>query len=149
MSVREVSPTDRAEWLRMRSTLWEGDHADEIDAFFAESDPTLVTLVWDRGDGRLGGFLEAGQRDYAEGCDTSPVAFIEGWYVDADLRRQGVGAALVRATEAWAVARGFSEIASDTEVSNTGSQAAHAALGYTEVERIVCFRKDLTPPTQS
>lgn len=27
----------------------------------------------------------------ADGCESSPVAFLEGWYVDADTRGKGVG----------------------------------------------------------
>jgi len=79
----------------------------------------------------------------AESCSTSPVAFLEGWYVDSDLRRQGVGPALVRAAEAWACSRGFKEFASDTQLANTDSQRAHAAVGFIEVERLVAYRKVL------
>jgi len=40
---------------------------------------------------RLSGFLEATIRPFAEGCETEPVGYIEGWYVDADVRRRGTG----------------------------------------------------------
>ena len=93
--------------------------------------------------GRLAGFVEVGTRSVAESCETSPVAFLEGWYVDADVRRQGVGAALVRAAEEWARAKGFREFASDAQITNTTSHLAHAALGFTEVERLVAYRKVL------
>jgi aminoglycoside 6'-N-acetyltransferase I len=43
----------------------------------------------------------------------------------------------------WAKAKGFTEIASDTWLENESSIMAHKALGYTEVERIVCFVKPL------
>jgi aminoglycoside 6'-N-acetyltransferase I len=91
----------------------------------------------------LGGFLELGQRNYAEGCETSPVAFIEGWYVDPNVQKQGVGRKLIKAAEAWAKEQGFTEIASDTWLENETSIQAHKALGYTEVERLVCFTKRL------
>jgi hypothetical protein len=41
------------------------------------------------------------------------VAYLEGWYVDRDVRRHGIGAALVHAAEAWARERGYRELASD------------------------------------
>ena len=104
----------------------------------------MAVLVADRGDGSLCGFVEIGSRTYAEGCESTPVAFLEGWYVDPDVRRTGVGSALIRAAEAWAVAHGYSEMASDTELENDVSLSAHLALGYEEVERQICFRKRLS-----
>lgn len=38
---------------------------------------------------------------------------------------------------------GYREIASDAELENTASRSAHRALGYEEIERVVCFRKSL------
>ena len=53
-----------------------------------------------------------GERHYhAEGCTISPVAYIEGWYVDPDLRRRKVGSQLVHTAEAWARRQGLQEIA--------------------------------------
>jgi aminoglycoside 6'-N-acetyltransferase I len=102
-----------------------------------------VTFVVERTGGGLGGFIEVSLRNYAEGCITSPVAYIEGWYVDPDLRRKTVGRQLVSAAETWAREHGLTEIASDTQIENTVSIHAHTRLGYEEVERLVCFRKRL------
>ena len=150
LTIRPVTPQDHAEWLRMREALWPSEaagrrdeHDREIAAFFANPDPSLATFVAVRPDGSLGGFLEAGTRPYADGCDTSPVGYIEGWYVDPDLRRTGVGGDLVRAAEAWAKSLGLTEMASDAEIENSVSLDAHAALGYAEVGRVVQFRKEL------
>jgi aminoglycoside 6'-N-acetyltransferase I len=49
----------------------------------------------------------------------------------------------VQAAEAWARSHGLKEIASDTQLENAISIQAHTALGYEEVERLVCFRKAL------
>ena len=89
------------------------------------------------------GFAEVGTRSLADGCETSPVAYLEGWYVDADMRRQGVGTALIRAAEAWAREKGLNEFASDAELENIESQQAHVALGFHEVERVVLYLKTL------
>ena len=75
---------------------------------------------------------------------TSPVAYIEGWYVDEHCRRRTLGTRLVQVAEAWARHKGLKEIASDTQIENAGSIQAHKGLGYEEVERSVCFRKTLT-----
>jgi aminoglycoside 6'-N-acetyltransferase I len=125
--------------------LWPGslsDHDAETRKYF-ENRPTAPTIFVADADGRLVGFLELDYRKYAPGCRSSPVPFIEGWYVEPDLQGRGIGRALVAAAEAHARAAGHHEIASDVELENAGSIAAHLALGYEEVERIVCFRRSL------
>ena len=133
----------------MRVELYSGCPPEEIDDWFerAADDGThlvgVAVLVADRGDGSLAGFVEIGSRNYAQGCESTPVAFLEGWYVDPDVRFRGLGRRLVEAAERWAAANGFQEIASDTGLDNATSLEAHLALGYEEVERQICFRKRL------
>ena len=144
MVIRPAEPGDTREWLRMRAALYGDDPslAPEIRRYF--DDPRgAITLVAVRDGGGLCGFLEVHLREYAEGCTDSPVPYIEGWFVDADSRRNGIGRALVRAAEQWAKQQGFREMASDAEASNRGSIAAHRKLGYERVEDIVCFRRTL------
>ena len=149
MDIRPVKRSDREEWGRMRAALFSGPNAQEIEDWFdaSETGGTLsvgvAVIVADRGDGLLAGFVEIGSRNYAERCETTPVAYLEGWYVDPDVRRTGLGTSLVEAAEKWALQHGFSEIASDTELHNSVSLHAHIALGYEEVERQICFRKQL------
>lgn len=143
--IRPARPEDLEEWLRMRLALWPGHPEAEFRAEMQAmlQNPLTPVFVAVRADGRLGGFLEGSLRNYAEGCDTSPVAYVEGWYVDSDLRQQGVGRRLMAAMEAWAVENGLRELASDAELDNTVSQQAHRALGFEESDRIVTFRKAL------
>jgi aminoglycoside 6'-N-acetyltransferase I len=115
--------------------LWPDSGAYDFD------DETV--FVWDRGDGRLGGFVSVSTRPWAEGCVSEPVAYIEGWFVDEDLRRQGVGSKLFAAAEDWARAGGFTEIGSDAELDNDISIAAHLRLGYRATTRLQHFQKDL------
>ncbi|NNC64829.1 MAG: GNAT family N-acetyltransferase [Gammaproteobacteria bacterium] len=149
MIIRAVDENDRDEWARMRSHLCSSPDLQEIDDWYEAANAggtTMVgvaVLVADRGDGSLAGFVEIGSRPYAEGCATSPVAYLEGWYVDPDDRRDGLGAKLIEAAEAWALSHDYREIASDTVLENKTSLAAHLALGYEEVERQVCLKKRL------
>lgn len=73
----------------------------------------------------------------------SPVAFLEGIYVAAEHRRQGIAARLVDAVAAWATSLGCREFASDAPLENELSQEVHKALGFRETERVVFFRKVL------
>ncbi|MHB1559165.1 MAG: aminoglycoside 6'-N-acetyltransferase [Isosphaeraceae bacterium] len=145
VTIRTVRPEDRIEWLRMRKALWEDCPDDqqlrEIEDNLA-SDVDAV-FVAERPGGGLCGFLEAALRSRADGCESTPVGYIEGWYVDEDMRRRGVGRALVEAAEAWARSRGCRQMASDAELWNAVSHASHGALGYEETARLVHFKKDL------
>jgi GNAT superfamily N-acetyltransferase len=96
-----------------------------------------------RPEGGLCGFLEASLRPFADGCATSPVGYIEGWFVDDDARRHGIGRGLVMAAEEWARSRGCTEMASDARSHNTVSLNAHKAIGYQAVGQSVNFRKQL------
>ena len=145
ITIRAYEPRDHAEWLRMRRALYDGlapeDEVADAAAWLAR--PDTVVLVATRASGGLAGFAELGERQYADGCDTSPVAYLEGWWVDEDARRQGVGAALVAAGIAWARERGYREMASDALLDNVTSHRAHEALGFAEVERAVRYRMAL------
>ncbi len=143
--IRRVTLGDRVEWLRMRRLLWSTDspemHLHEMDELLSNSQTPV--FVAERPEGGLCGFLEAGTRPYADGCDTRPVGYIEGWFVDDDSRRQGVGRLLVSAAEDWARSLGLHEMASDTNLTNPDGFSAHLALGYVETERLIHFAKRL------
>jgi aminoglycoside 6'-N-acetyltransferase I len=95
------------------------------------------------GSGRLIGLLEASIRPYVEDCETDNVGYLEGWYVEPEFRKQGIGRELVRQAETWARERGCTEMASDSEIGNDLSLAAHLNLGYNETSRLVHLRKEL------
>ena len=152
--VRYIQPSDRERWLALRCQLWPDERKDllteDTQRFFAEPArsggvlPEAVVVAEDPENAPdILGFAELSRRLYAEGCETSPVGFLEGWFVVASVRGRGIGRALVEAGEQWARAVGCKEFASDTLVDNIGSAAAHRALGFEEVEVIRCFRKDL------
>ena len=89
--IRPDESGDSGEWLRMRRTLWPEIAIDDEVADAAEwlARPDAVVLVAERSNAvGLAGFVEIGERPHADGCSTSPVAYLEGWYVDEDVRRQ-------------------------------------------------------------
>jgi aminoglycoside 6'-N-acetyltransferase I len=136
----------------MRAALWPENtaesHAEEIAAFLTGNLTgwlaglqAVAVFVAVRQGGGLCGFLEASVRPLADGCTTHPVGYVEGWYVDPDVRQSGVGRKLVEAAEAWACSRGCREMASDARLANVVSIAAHKALGFHDEPPSVRFRK--------
>ena len=129
----------------MRCAMWDvpdAENRSEVEQILADPDDWAVFVACGP-EGRCIGFLEGWLREYAEGASSSPVGYIEGWYVEENYRCKGVGALLVAAAEGWALSRGCTEMASDSQIDNVGGIRAHLHLGYREVERIVCFLKEL------
>lgn len=142
MNVRSYAAEDYAEWRRMRTALWPSQTEHDMAEWLARRDTAVI--VAERALGGLCGFVEVGERTNADGCETSPVAYVEGWYVDPDVRRQRIGASLIEAAESFARSHGYRELASDTEWHNTVSQRAHQRLGFQELDRVVLYRKVLS-----
>ncbi|MCA1659309.1 MAG: GNAT family N-acetyltransferase [Verrucomicrobiaceae bacterium] len=145
MKIRKAKDADREEWFRMRTELWPdstGDrHELEIEQLIESGG---VVFVAEGEGGALRGFVEVSiRRDHVPGASSTPIPYIEGWYVDVASRGQGMGARLVRAAEDWARDRAFHEIASDAVIDNEDSIRAHAALGFRETSREVHFIKAL------
>lgn len=146
MIVRPAEPRDAVTWLELRNALWPAsrhDHEAEIAGHLANAPESELCLLAELPGRGVVGFAEVRLREYAEGCLSSPVGYLEGIFVRAGHRAAGVGRALVEAAEAWARTKGCSEMASDREWDNEASGAFHAALGFTEVDRIVCLRKGI------
>jgi aminoglycoside 6'-N-acetyltransferase I len=89
------------------------------------------------------GMIEVRLRESAEGCFSSPVGYLEAWFVNEDLRGKGVAGVLIDAAENWARGKGCTDMASDTWLENGVSIRAHAKMGYSEAERLVHFVKQL------
>ena len=150
MIIREAKPTEIEELAVLRYALWregtEEEHLRELEDHFAGSWmlPAQIFVAVAE-DGSLKGFSEVSIRPHAEACTTDRVGYLEGWYVDPDAQRKGIGRRLVEAAESWAREKGCTEFASDTEEANHVSAAAHAALGFEDVGLVRCFKKMLEP----
>jgi aminoglycoside 6'-N-acetyltransferase I len=128
----------------MRLALWPDSAEDEVDEVLALARCDGLVLVAAVDDDRLAGFAEFSLRTFADGCMTSPVAYLEGIWVDETVRRGRVASELVHEGEAWARTLGLTELASDCEIANDTSHAFHLGSGFQEVQRNICFRKILT-----
>lgn len=147
MKIRTVQPQDFDAWSQLRKKLWsqvsDEENREELEQVFAAPDNFQIFLA-ESDAGEVVGFLEAGIRsDYVEGCETSPVGYVEGWFVEENYRRQNVGKLLIEAAEDWARELNCREMASDCELDNAVSLSAHLAVGFAEVNRIISFKKYL------
>jgi aminoglycoside 6'-N-acetyltransferase I len=145
LAIRRATHGDKAGWLQLRQALWPEAPAEYL-AFDLDdrlADPDYAIFVMSNESGELVAFIEAGLRAYGEGCETSPVGYIEAWYVVEHLRGQKLGRDLVHVAEQWAREKGAREMASDTWLDNETSIAAHLKLGYQEADRLVHFVKRL------
>ncbi|MEK7949994.1 aminoglycoside 6'-N-acetyltransferase [Luteolibacter soli] len=141
---RIARETDRPQWLSLRYDLWPhcpiDRHRLEIEQLLKSEGIVAVADI----NGTLAGFAEVSLRhDHVEGTRSSPVPYLEGWFVSPEYRRHGIGRGLLDFVEQWAVARGFNELASDAELENLEGINLHAKLGFAEVGRTVHFVKPL------
>jgi len=144
VKIRRVLQEDKIEWLRMRKGIWP-EAPDEYLNFDMDdnlvNDDYFVIFACD-GDKPIG-LTEARIKDYGEGCETSPVGYLEGWFVQEEYRGKGVVWVMTQAAENWVREKGCTEVASDTWLDNEPSIRAHLKMGYDEVERLVHFVKQL------
>jgi len=145
VTVRPLENDERPEWLRMRKALFpdcdDAMQAFEMDRHLAKGDNTAVLMA--ESDKAVVGFVELSIHERVEGSTEDRVGYLQGWYVEPPWRGQGVGRQLVSAAENWTRARGLRVIASDAEIENERSIAAHKALGFQETFRVVQFLKRL------
>ena len=144
MEIHKAAPDDSLLLAQLACRMWAHKPA-ELEAEFAELTASPEAACFLAYDGEKAvGFAQCQLRhDYVEGCDTSPVGFLEGIYVDDDYRRSGVARALLCACEEWARSTGCSEFASDCEIDNSDSLAWHLKTGFEEMGRTIWFAKKL------
>jgi aminoglycoside 6'-N-acetyltransferase I len=142
--VRPAQVGDWPAWAALRVELWPDCETEMADLReLIDADDSTCLLAFDA-DGEPVGLAEASLRhDYVNGTSSSPVGFLEGWFVHEPLRGTGIGRQLIDAVAQWARNCGCSELASDTGLDNHPAQAAHAACGFTETERVVYYRMPL------
>ena len=146
MMIRRVRPEETEAWLALRMSLWPETHESQQRkemAMMLSDAKRFAVFVCQDPRGELVGFAEVSLRAWAEGCESSPVGYLEGWFVSKHARRQGSGGRLVAAAEDWARSHGCAEMASDTELEDRVSEAAHLRLGYRVAARVTAFRKRL------
>ena len=143
-SIRKMEEADRNDWIDLYCALFpEGSRVGmsrEIDQILASEKRDGFCAENAKG---ILGFVEYGIRDFANGCISKPVPFLEGIFVRPEARGKGVGKALLEFLEDLARSQGFREMGSDVLAENAHSLKFHALQGFEETERVVYFRKEI------
>lgn len=143
--VRQADINDLKVVSQLAYQLWPQQSPAIIEQEMAESfkkDDAITFLAFAKK--RAVGFSHCQLRyDYVEGTKSSPVAYLEGIFVDRDHRRQGYGRELLSACEAWAREKHCSEFGSDSQLTDTDSLMFHLKTDFEETNRLICFVKKL------
>ena len=96
-----MADADKPKWLELRRALWPDcpaeRHSLEMDQL--QHSEGGVFLAQDSA-GQVVGLAEVSiRRDHVEGTSSSPVPYLEGWYVIPSHQRQGIGRALIKTAE--------------------------------------------------
>jgi len=134
-------------WLKLRSQLWPDNSCEEQmreGQHILSCPDRYVSFLGIDHKGRIIGFADATVRhDYVNGCESSPVVYLEGIFVIPEQRCRGIAKRLTTAIQDWGLTKGCSEMASDAPLNNHVSHQMHQALGFKETERVVFFKKKI------
>lgn len=145
IAIQEMQSVDTLEVAHMARLLYGEEDIVMLqqefkDLLSSEKDKVFVAKENDN----CAGFLHMALRyEYVEGAASSPIGYMEGIYVNATSRHQHVAQKLTLAGEEWAKSKGCSQLASDVELDNTISQTFHHKVGFKEVNRLVCYIKEI------
>lgn len=129
----------------MAILMWKEQTIEELSSefeTFINGDDSVIFMYWI--NNQPIGFAQCQLRhDYVEGTDSSPVGYLEGIFIKEEYRKHGYAKELLSECEKWTLEKGCTEFASDCELTNSISLDFHLNVGFTEANRIICFKKNL------
>lgn len=138
----EANQEDFNDWLGLALQLWPDCELADLTAVI-QSPRQAGFLVRAENKQAIALMNLSLRSDYVPDATQSPVAYIEGIYVKAEYRKQGVGTALIQYAQQWALEQGCIQLALDALLDNFASHKFYAKVGFREVERVVFFIKSL------
>ncbi len=150
MRIINAQQQDLNDWQHLALKLWP-DYSNEEMRFILskilDSSTEDGFLVRDANDKAIA-FMNLSLRfDYVPGAVRSPVAYVEGIYVEEEYRNKGMGRCLIHYAEQWALKKNCFELASDALLENIESHNFHEKVGFKEVERVVTYIKPIATHT--
>lgn len=144
MEIHEATVLHLDHWLSLRKKLWPPHESDDFEQEIRDiiESPRMTAFLAYENENCVG-FSEIAIRDYADGCSTRNVGYLEGIFIEPEYRKRGFALALIRKAESWLIQKGCSEIASDAEIDNQPSLHWHKSAGFAELKPVVQFVKKL------
>ena len=144
--VEELSYKNLEAITDLAMELWpDAKRNDELEFYFNAVMKPSYTAYLIKNEFEYFGFILLSLRtDYVEGTYCSPVCYIEGIYIKKSFRRCRLASELIQSAVRWGLINGCMEMASDTDIDNTLSIDFHKSLGFKEVNRVVCFSRQLS-----
>lgn len=143
--IRKARQKDYVIVAKLAKELWNNHSLVDLENEFKEylfSDNVCIYLDYENNVPVA--FSQVSLRyEYVEGVNSSPVAYLEGIFVKEEYRKQNIAQQLIIQSENWAKEKGCKEIASDCELENEISYSFHLKNGFKEVNKIICFTKQL------
>lgn len=142
--IRVANNNDISEICNLASLLYKSEYVEIFEEFKQLINSKKAIVYVAEIEGNIIAFAQFSLRfDYVEGTNSSPVGYIEGIYVKEEYRYKGIATRLINMGENWAKQQGCKQMASDCEISNKDSFDFHIKIGYTETNKIVCFKKEI------
>ncbi|HEM3164011.1 TPA: GNAT family N-acetyltransferase [Streptococcus suis] len=142
MTIRAVNEQTLPTWTLFASQVWQTSEQVLIEKFSNNEFP-FEFLYYSQSEEPIAWISLSLRHDYVEGCQTSPVAYLEGIFISPNYRSQGIAEELLHFAEGWAKSRGIGQLGSDAELDNLLSQKFHIKHGFREVSRTVHYVRNL------
>ncbi|HFU3843851.1 TPA: GNAT family N-acetyltransferase [Streptococcus suis] len=143
MTIRAVNEQTLSIWATFASQVWQTKEQVLIEKFSNNEFP-FEFLYYSQSEEPIAWISLSLRRDYVEGCQAGPVAYLEGIFISPNYRNKGIAEELLNFAEGWAKSRDVCQLGSDAELDNLLSQNFHIKHGFREVSRTVHYVLDLT-----
>jgi ribosomal protein S18 acetylase RimI-like enzyme len=143
----EIRPVRAVDAPRLAGLLAQLGYPSELDAVTGRLAAVLssatqqVLIAVPAGDSRIDGYVGVERRPVL--LEQDERVEITGLIVDAGARRSGVGRALVRAAEQWAVRHGLRTVVVRSNVVRPESHPFYEGIGYRRKSTSHTYRKEL------
>lgn len=145
MKLSPITKDEFSLWSKYRSEIYPllSREYDLKEMGFIYSSDVWRCWFIESMDGERIGLVELSLRNVVDGCLSSPVPYLEGLYLVESERGKGLGARVIELLKRWCHENGYSELATDTELSNLRAQEFYEKLGFVLVDRVVEYRLEI------